>query len=505
VLIELLKVSTLGPEQLLARIEFQGDERARQAYSAGRGVIFFTGHFGYWELCDIVHAVRVAPIGVLARPLDNPHLNALLERVRQATGNTVVYRRGAIRRVLRLLAANQGVAMLIDQHTYPPDAVSVDFFDRPAATTSSLAAIALRTGAPAIPVFAIPLPRGRYRMIYERPVEMPSPEDPDAIRVFTQRCTDVLEMYVRRYPELWLWMHRRWRDGGPGEGVGLTGELGERMRRSLGSGFIVDRGGTIVTNAHLLGKDREIRVRLEEGAELAARVVGEDSATDLAVLAIQPPPGARLVPLRFGDSAELQVGEWVIALGNPFGLGVTASAGVVSARPRPDLPRGEAGYHAFIQTDADINPGNSGGPLCNTAGEVVGVSSAVTAEGSRTGFAVPSALVQKILPALRREGKVVRAWVGIYMDRVTPEVAERAGLKKPAGALVRSVVPASPADRAGLRAGDIILSFEDREVTDVGELPWRAALAGVNRIIPLRVWRDRKTLRFSLRTERMPE
>lgn len=292
---------------------------------------------------------------------------------------------------------------------------------------------------------------------------------------------------------------------GPGEGAGLTGELGERMRRSLGSGFLVDRSGTIVTNAHLLGKDRELRVRLEDGAELAARVVGQDAASDLAVLAIQPPPGTRLVPLRFGDSAELQVGEWVIALGNPFGLGVTASAGVVSARPRPDLPRGEAGYHAFIQTDAEINPGNSGGPLCNTAGEVVGVSSAVTAEGSRIGFAVPSALVQKILPALRREGKVVRAWVGIYMDRVTPEVAERAGLKRPTGALVRSVVPGSPADRAGLRGGDIILSFDDREVTEVGELPWRAALAGVNRIIPIKVWRDRKTLRFSLRTERMPE
>jgi len=219
VLIELLKLSTLQPSELLARIEFEGDERARQAYAKGAGVIFFTGHFGYWELCGIVHAIRVAPIGLLARPLDNPHLNALLERIRQATGNTVIYRRGAIRRVMRMLSANRGVAMLIDQHTHPPDAVSVDFFNRPAATTSSLAALTLRTGAPAIPVFAIPLPRGRYRMIYERPIEPPPADDPDAIRVFTQRCTDVLEMYVRRYPGLWLWMHRRWRDGGAGEGV----------------------------------------------------------------------------------------------------------------------------------------------------------------------------------------------------------------------------------------------------------------------------------------------
>ena len=156
----------------------------------------------------------MAPIGVLARPLDNPHLNALIERVRQATGNTVIYRRGAIRRVMRLLSGSQGVAMLIDQHTTGPDAVSVDYFNRPAATTSSLAALALRTGAPAIPVFAIPLPGGRYRMIYEHPVEPPSPNSPDPVREFTQRCTDVLEMYVRRYPELWLWMHRRWREAG---------------------------------------------------------------------------------------------------------------------------------------------------------------------------------------------------------------------------------------------------------------------------------------------------
>ena len=219
VLIELLKVSTLEPAELLKRIEFEGDERARQAYAQGKGVIFFTGHFGYWELCGIVHALRVAPIGVLARPLDNPYLNTLLERVRQATGNTVIYRRGAIRRVMRLLGANQGVAMLIDQHTLPPDAVPVDFFNRSAAATSSLAALALRTGAPAIPVFAVPLGRGRYRVIYEHPVEAPPPGAPDAIREFMQRCTDVLEMYVRRHPDLWLWMHRRWRNGDAGEAV----------------------------------------------------------------------------------------------------------------------------------------------------------------------------------------------------------------------------------------------------------------------------------------------
>jgi Kdo2-lipid IVA lauroyltransferase/acyltransferase len=215
-LVELLKFSTLTPPEMLARVEFEGDERARQAYAHGRGVFFFTGHFGFWEVCGIVHALRLAPIGLLARALDNPHLNDLLERVRQCTGNTVIYRRGALRRVLRMLEANQGVAILIDQHTHGPDAVPVDFFNRRAATTSTMAALALRTGAPAIPVFAIPIGSGRYRMVYEHPVEVPGPDSPDPVLELTQRCTDVLEMYVRRHPEMWLWMHRRWRHGEPG-------------------------------------------------------------------------------------------------------------------------------------------------------------------------------------------------------------------------------------------------------------------------------------------------
>ena len=211
-LFDLLKFSTLRPDQMLQRVEFEGDERVRQAQTLNKGYLLFTGHFGFWELHGLVHALRLGPIGVLARPLDNPQLNALLERVRQSTGNTVIYRRGAIRRVMRQQQANQGVALLIDQHSHTADAVLVDFFDRPAATTSSLAVLALRTGAPVVPTFAIPLPRGRYRLVYEHAVAPPVDESPDEIRGFTQRCTDVLEMYVRRYPELWLWMHRRWRD-----------------------------------------------------------------------------------------------------------------------------------------------------------------------------------------------------------------------------------------------------------------------------------------------------
>ena len=212
VLLKLLTFSALSPEQMLERAEYEGDERVRLAYANGKGVLFFTGHFGFWELQALAHGVKLRPIGVLARALDNAPLNGLLERIRTKTGNTVIYRQGAVRRVLKLLGSGEGVALLIDQHMNSPDAIWVSFFRRPAATTSTLAALALRTGAAVIPVFALPLPGGRYRFIYEAPVEPPVSEGPEAIREFTQRCTDVLEMHVRKHPELWLWMHRRWRD-----------------------------------------------------------------------------------------------------------------------------------------------------------------------------------------------------------------------------------------------------------------------------------------------------
>ncbi len=218
-LLELLQFSSLSPEAMRARVDVDGEDRVRAAYAKGKGVLFFTGHFGFWELHAMVHALIFQPIGVLARPLDNAGLHTLLEDMRQCTGNSVIYREGAVRKVLRMLTHGQGVAMLIDQHMHSPDAIWVQFFERPAATTSTLAALALRTGAPVVPVFTVPLPGGRFRMIYEHVVEPPPADTPDAVREFTQRCTDVLEMYVRRQPHLWLWMHRRWRDApAPGGG-----------------------------------------------------------------------------------------------------------------------------------------------------------------------------------------------------------------------------------------------------------------------------------------------
>jgi KDO2-lipid IV(A) lauroyltransferase len=226
-LVELLRFRG-ARDELGARIEFEGLERALHAQRLGRGALFITGHFGFWELHAIAHGAFVNPIAVVARPLDNPLLHEMLEQVRTATGNTVIYRRGGMRRILRTLAANGGVAVLIDQHIQPAESITVDFFGRPAATTGAVAALAARTRAPVIPVFALPAPGGRFRLIYEAPVAPPASDSPEDLQAFTQRCTDVLEMYVRRYPDLWLWMHRRWRPqttGDPKDAPTATREL----------------------------------------------------------------------------------------------------------------------------------------------------------------------------------------------------------------------------------------------------------------------------------------
>ena len=196
---------------MLGLVEFDGEDRVRAAHAHGRGVLLFTGHFGFWEINALVHALALNPIAVLARPLDNPSLHDLLERVRTSTGNTVIYRRGAIRRGAARPGGEPGGGGA-HRSAHARRRQHADFFNRPAATTSALAALAMKTGAPVVPV--LPLPGGRFRMVYEHLVEPPPPDDPEVLRKFTQRCTDVLEMYVRRYPELWLWMHRRWRDAG---------------------------------------------------------------------------------------------------------------------------------------------------------------------------------------------------------------------------------------------------------------------------------------------------
>ena len=215
--VDFLNFSAMRPERMLELVEVVGAAHVERAEARGRGVMYFTGHFGSWELQVIVHAHRFGPIVMVARTLDNPLLERMIERLRGRAGTRVVPRRGAVRGLLGALKRRESVGMMIDQHMHDRSAVEVTFFRRPASTTSAIAALALRTGVPVIPVFALPMPRGRYRLIYEPPVEPPGADDPDPVRTYTQRCTDVLEAYVRRYPHLWLWMHRRWRaPAGPG-------------------------------------------------------------------------------------------------------------------------------------------------------------------------------------------------------------------------------------------------------------------------------------------------
>jgi KDO2-lipid IV(A) lauroyltransferase len=211
VLLELVRFGSLSNAEMLALSEVEGEEHVRRAYDRGKGVVFVGEHLGYWEMQGITHALFWKPFSVMARPADNPGLHAMLEGIRTRTGNRVIYRQGSVRKVLRALGDNGGVAILTDQHLHTPDAVHVRFFGRPAATTSLVGLLAVRTGAAVVPAFGLPLPGGRYRFVYEPPVDPPADGSPDAIRDFTQRCTDIVETHIRRHPDLWMWMHRRWR------------------------------------------------------------------------------------------------------------------------------------------------------------------------------------------------------------------------------------------------------------------------------------------------------
>ncbi|MGI8671679.1 MAG: lysophospholipid acyltransferase family protein [Luteitalea sp.] len=211
-LFELLRFSGLPPERQLAAVEFVGVEHIERALAKGRGALIVTGHFGFWELHALAHGLRLGRMAVVARALDNPLLDGMLEELRTSTGNSVIDRKGGLRRILRALHSNQSVAVLIDQHILNADAVRVEFLGRPAATTSAVAVLAMRTGAAVVPAFSLPLNDGRYRLIYEKALELPADDSPEAIRDLTQRCTKMLEKYVRAHPELWLWMHRRWRE-----------------------------------------------------------------------------------------------------------------------------------------------------------------------------------------------------------------------------------------------------------------------------------------------------
>lgn len=244
----------------------------------------------------------------------------------------------------------------------------------------------------------------------------------------------------------------------------------ERKQTSLGSGFIISKEGYIVTNAHVVEGADEISIRLSNGKTYDATIVGVDKKTDLAL--VKTTSRGRLPePVTLGDSDALRVGDWVVAIGNPFGLDHTVTAGIVSAKGRVI---GAGAYDDFIQTDASINPGNSGGPLFNTSGQVVGINAAIfTTTGGNIGigFAVPINMAKSIIEQLQDKGEVTRGWIGVAVQELTPELSESFGIRNEEGALVANVVPGSPADKAGIQAGDIIVAFQGQKIENVKDLP----------------------------------
>ena len=273
-------------------------------------------------------------------------------------------------------------------------------------------------------------------------------------------------------------------------------EFFDRQRRenqppratSLGSGFIVDAAGYVVTNNHVIAEADEITVRLHDNTELKATIVGRDEKTDLALLKVEP--SAPLPALKWGDSDDTRIGDWVLAIGNPFGLGGSVTAGIVSARQR-DINAGP--YDDFLQTDASINRGNSGGPMFNMDGEVIGINTAIFSPSGGSvgiGFAIPSALAKNVIDQIREYGHPRRGWLGVRIQTVTDELAEGLRLDKARGALVANVTEGGPAAKAGIEQGDVVIEFDGRPIDEMRKLPRMVAETPIEKEVEVVVWRQ---------------
>ena len=265
----------------------------------------------------------------------------------------------------------------------------------------------------------------------------------------------------------------------------------ERKASALGSGFIIDKDGTVVTNNHVIKDADDILVRVNGDKEYKAKIIGTDPLSDIAVLKIDSDD--KFKPVKFGNSDLARIGDWVIAIGNPFGLGGTVTSGIISARNRSI---GLSRYEDFIQTDASINQGNSGGPLFNMDGDVVGVNTAILSQGGSIGigFAIPSNNAKQVVDQLIKYGETKRGWLGVRIQDVTKEIADAEELDKPRGALVSSVSPGSPSEKGGIKAGDIILEFDGTVINQMRELPMIVAQTEVGKTVRVKVWRNKKEI-----------
>lgn len=280
-------------------------------------------------------------------------------------------------------------------------------------------------------------------------------------------------------------------EGFPFPGFGAPAPRGPERRQGAGSGFIIRKDGLIITNNHVVENAQQISVTLSDKQEYKAKLVGRDPKTDLAIIKIDAKSDLPAAPL--GNSATLRVGEWVMAVGNPFGLSNTVTAGIVSAKGRAI---GAGPYDDYIQTDAPINPGNSGGPLFNAAGEVVGINTAIFSQSGGNvgiGFAVPINQAKALLPELESKGSVSRAWLGVSIQPMTPELARSLNVDKARGALVAEVNDKSPAEKAGIKRGDVIVAYDGKNVDESASLPALVASSAVGKTVPVEILRDGKS------------
>lgn len=292
------------------------------------------------------------------------------------------------------------------------------------------------------------------------------------------------------------------RGGGPQQ----EGRPRQRQATSLGSGFVIDaKEGYVVTNNHVIQDAEEIKVILQDNTALDAEMLGSDPKTDIALLKVEIPKGLKLQQVSLGSSDKMRVGDWVMAIGNPFGLGGSVTAGIISARGR-NIQAGP--YDDFIQTDASINKGNSGGPLFNLDGEVIGINTAIYSPSGGSvgiGFAVPSNIAKTVIADLKEFGRTRRGWLGVRIQTVSEEIAENLGLDEASGALVTSINPDGPAQDAGIEKGDVILSFNGKKVPEMRKLPRIVAETNVGQTVDVDVWRDRKKITLKVKVGELEE
>jgi len=350
-----------------------------------------------------------------------------------------------------------------------------------------LSTVSSSTGPAALPSGALPVTATALPTLSPLPAPLPGARAPQSFADLAAKA-DPAVVFVKTLQE------RR-------------GASGRRrvVGQGVGTAFVYDPNGLIITNNHVIDEASDIHVIFGRKREVKATVVGRDPRTDIAVLRVEE---KNLPYLPLGDSDALRVGDWVVAIGNPFALAHTVSAGILSAKGRTLADVNgldESGYYDFLQTDASINPGNSGGPLLDMAGNVIGINTAIRAQANSIGFAIPINMVKELLPRVLKDGHIKRSAIGVHVSSVLPDDMERLKLTDENGALVRVIVPGGPADRAGLQVDDVIQAFDGEALTGPERLRWVASLAGVGKAATLRVVRGGRTFDLKVTLVELPD